>query len=132
MIKFTEKEKKFLSSIEEARLATTGKSFPHVKPVSFIFQDDSFYVATEYATITYKNIKKNPRAAISVDIYKPGGHKAVLVQGDIKIIDDGSEFKKIYSKFFEKFEWVRNDPWKEKETPFLRLIPRHKTSWGLA
>ena len=129
---FTTKEKKFLESIEEARFATTNKSMPHVKPVSFIFDDDSFYIATDYKTRTYKNVKQNPRAAISVDIYKPGGHRAVLVQGDIKIIENGTEFKKIYSKFFERFQWVRNDPWKEDEAPFLKLVPHTKTSWGLA
>lgn len=129
-MKFTEKEKKFLKSIEEARFATANKSIPHVKPVSFIFQDGSFYIATDYTTVTYKNIKKNPHAAISVDIYKPGGHKAVLAQGGVKIIEEGPEFKKIYAKFFEKFAWVRKDPWGEKEAPFLRLVPKHKTSWG--
>ena len=129
---FTTKEKKFLESIEEARFATTNKSMPHVKPVSFIFDDDSFYIATDYKTRTYKNVKQNPKAAISIDIYKPGGHKAVLVQGDIKIIENGTEFKKIYSKFFERFQWVRNDPWKEDEAPFLKLVPHTKTSWGLA
>lgn len=132
MIQFTEKEKKFLASIEEARLATANKSMPHVKPVSFIFQDDSFYVATDYTTITYKNVKVNPRAAITVDVYSPGKHKAVLAQGEVRIIEDGPEFKKIYAKFFEKFAWVRKDPWNEKEAPFLRLVPKHKTSWGLA
>jgi nitroimidazol reductase NimA-like FMN-containing flavoprotein (pyridoxamine 5'-phosphate oxidase superfamily) len=132
LIRFTEKEKKFLASIEEARFATANKSMPHVKPVSFIFQDDSFYVATDYTTITYKNVKANPRAAITVDIYSPGKHKAVLAQGEVRIIEDGPEFKKIYAKFFEKFAWVRKDPWNEKEAPFLRLVPKHKTSWGLA
>jgi nitroimidazol reductase NimA-like FMN-containing flavoprotein (pyridoxamine 5'-phosphate oxidase superfamily) len=131
LIRFTEKEKAFLTSIEEARIATAGKMFPHVKPVSFIFQDDSFYIATDYKTKTYKNIKVDPRAAITVDIYNPGKHKAVLAQGDVKIIEDGPEFKKIYAKFFEKFAWVKKDPWNEKEAPFLRLIPKHKTSWGL-
>ncbi len=132
MIRFTEKEKKFLASIEEARFATSNKSMPHVKPVSFVFQDDSFYIATDYATVTYKNVKKNPHAAITVDIYNPGKHKAVLVQGDVKIIEDGPEFKKIYAVFFEKFAWVRKDPWGEKEAPFLKVIPKHKASWGLA
>lgn len=129
-MRFTEKEKKFLASIEEARFATASKSVPHVKPVSFIFQDGSFYVATDYTTVTYRNVKDNPRAAISVDIYKIGGHRAVLAQGDVEVIEDGPEFKKIYAKFFEKFAWVRKDPWGEKEAPFLRLVPRHKTSWG--
>lgn len=127
---FSPKEKSFLQSIEEARFATVGK-MPHVKPVSFIFEDDSFYIATDYKTRTYKNVKDNPKAAISADIYKIGGHKAVLAQGEIKIIEEGPEFAKIYAKFFEKFEWVRRDPWKEKEAPFLKLVPKTKTSWGL-
>lgn len=127
---FSPKEKAFLQSIEEARFATVG-NMPHVKPVSFIFDDDSFYIATDYKTRTYKNVKDNPKAAISVDIYKIGGHKAVLAQGEIKIIEEGPEFARIYTKFFEKFEWVRRDPWKEKEAPFLKLVPKTKTSWGL-
>jgi len=131
-LNFSPKEKKFLQSIEEARFATVNGTMPHVKPVSFVFQDDSFYVATDYKTRTYKNVKKNPKAAITVDIYKPGGHKAVLAQGKIKIIENGAEFKKIYDVFFEKFEWVRRDPWGEDEAPFLKLIPTTKTSWGLS
>lgn len=130
-MQFTEKERKFLSSIEEARLATTNECMPHVKPLSFIFINDMFYIATDYSTRTYKNLKKNPNAAISVDIYKPGGHKAVLVQGKITFIESGQEFKEIYAKFFEKFEWVRRDPWKENEAPFLKLVPTTKVSWGL-
>lgn len=130
-MKFTEKEKNFLASMEEARLATVNKTMPHVKPVSFIFDDDAFYVATDYKTRTYKNLKENPKAAISVDVYKLGGHKAVLAQGNVKMIESGPEFKRIYEKFFEKFEWVQRDPWKEDETPFLKMIPTAKTSWGL-
>lgn len=130
-MKFTEKEKKFLESMEEARFATTNKDLPHVKPVSFIFADDVFYIATDYKTRTWKNIKKNPKAAITVDIYKPGGHKAVLAQGHVQVIEKGPDFQKIYAKFFDKFEWVRKDPWNEGEAPFLRLVPTTKTSWGL-
>jgi nitroimidazol reductase NimA-like FMN-containing flavoprotein (pyridoxamine 5'-phosphate oxidase superfamily) len=130
-LKFSDKEKKFLASIEEARLATANKTMPHVKPVSFIFDEDAFYIATDYKTRTYKNLKENAKAAISVDVYKLGGHKAVIAQGNVEIIENGSEFKKIYAKFFEKFEWVRRDPWKEDEAPFVKLIPITKTSWGL-
>lgn len=131
-MKFTEKEKKFLNSIEEARLATVHGTTPHVKPVSFVFLNNALYVATDYTTRTYKNLRKNPKAAISVDIYKLGGHKALIAQCDVEIIESGSEFKKIYEVFFEKFEWVRRDPWKENEAPFLKLVPFTKASWGLA
>ncbi|MEM2786053.1 MAG: pyridoxamine 5'-phosphate oxidase family protein [Candidatus Nitrosotenuis sp.] len=130
-MKFTDKEKKFLAHMEEARFATVNKDMPHVKPVSFIFADDAFFIATDYKTRTWKNIKKNPKAAITVDVYKPGGHKAVLAQGKVKAIENGPEFQKIYEKFFNKFEWVRREPWKEGEAPFLKLIPTTKVSWGL-
>jgi len=26
---------------------------------------------------------------------------------------------------------VRKEPWKENEAPFLRIMPKHKVSWGL-
>lgn len=117
--------------MEEARFATAHKNIPHVKPVSFIFADDAFYIATDYSTRTYKNVKENPRAAITVDVYKLGGHKAVIAQGKIDIIESGPSFKKIYDRFYEKFEWVRRDSWKENEAPFLKLVPIKKTSWGL-
>lgn len=130
-MRFAEKEKKFLLTMEEARIATTHGKMPHVKPVSFIFSDGVFFVATDYPTRTYKNIKKNPKAAISVDIYKIGGHKAVVAQCDVQIIEEGKKFKEIYDKFFEKFAWVRREPWKENEAPFLMLIPVTKSSWGL-
>ncbi|MEW6043632.1 MAG: pyridoxamine 5'-phosphate oxidase family protein [Thermoproteota archaeon] len=130
-MKFSDKEKKFLSSIEEARFATANNNMPHVKPVSFIFADNAFFIATDYKTRTWKNIKKNPKAAIAVDVYKPGGHKAVLAQGKVEAIEEGSEFQRIYELFYDKFEWVRKDPWKESEAPFLKLIPTTKVSWGI-
>ena len=79
----------------------------------------------------YKNCKSNPKAAITIDIYNHEGHKAVLVQGNVKIVENGEEFSKIFKKFQEKFEWVRNDPWDENESPFIVITPFAKTaSWS--
>ena len=50
---------------------------------------------------------------------------------DLTIIENGTEFKNLYDLFYKKFEWVRRDPWKEGEAPFLKIIPSGKTSWGL-
>ena len=131
MITFTPEEKKFLESLEESRLATVNDLMPHVKPVSYIFHSDLFYVATDYDTRTYKNLKKNSKIALVIDIYKHGGHKAVCIQGNTAIIENGDEFSKIYQKFHEKFEWVRKEPWKENEAPFLEIKPISKVSWGI-
>ena len=131
MITFTPEEEKFLESLEESRLATVNDLMPHVKPVSYIFDNDLFYIATDYDTRTYKNLKKNPKIALVIDIYKHGGHKAICIQGNTTIIESGDEFSNIYQKFHEKFEWVRKEPWKENEAPFLEIKPITKVSWGI-
>lgn len=130
-MRFTKGEEEFLQSLEDARIATSHDDIPHVKPVSFVYQDNTIVVATDYNTRTFTNIKSNPHTSIVVDIYKSGGHKAVCIQGQAKIVEKGLEFEKLYKNFYEKFEWVRKDPWKEKEAPFLKIIPHNKISWGL-
>ncbi len=131
MIEFNKKEIEFLETLEEARIATAHNDIPHVKPVSFVFVDDTIIIATDYNTRTFTNIKLNPQTSIVIDIYKSGEHKAICVQGETKIIESGLEFKKLYDIFHKKFAWVRKDPWDEKEAPFLKIIPNNKVSWGL-
>ena len=131
MIEFSKKETEFLESLEEARIATSHNNIPHVKPVSFVFHEGKIIVATDYDTRTFTNIKINSNTAVTIDIYKSGDHKAVCIQGKSEIIEKGLEFKKFYDIFYEKFQWVRNDPWKENEAPFLKIIADNKVSWGL-
>ncbi|AJW70731.1 pyridoxamine 5'-phosphate oxidase family protein [Nitrosopumilus adriaticus] len=131
MIEFNQKEIDFLESLEEARIATSHKNIPHVKPVSFIFHENNILVATDYNTRTFSNIKDNPKIGIVIDIYQSGNHKAICIQGKVEIVENGSEFKKYYDIFHKKFEWVREDPWDENEAPFLKIIPNNKVSWGL-
>ncbi|MFB5613023.1 MAG: pyridoxamine 5'-phosphate oxidase family protein [Nitrosarchaeum sp.] len=132
MIEFNKKEIEFLNSLEEARFATSHDDKPHVKPVSFVFDDNTIIIATDYGTRSFLNIKSNPNTSIVIDRYKSGGHKAVLVQGKAEIIENGIEFKRLYDIFNKKFEWVRKEQWKENEAPFLKIIPNNKTSWGIS
>jgi len=131
LIEFNDKEKEFLKTLEEARIATSHNDISHVKPVSFVFDENAIIVATDYNTRTFTNIKTNSKTAIVIDIYKSGDHKAVCIQGKTEIVENGSEFKKFYGIFYEKFDWVRREPWKENEGPFLKIIPSNKVSWGL-
>ncbi|HEX5457012.1 MAG TPA: pyridoxamine 5'-phosphate oxidase family protein [Candidatus Nitrosotalea sp.] len=131
MIKFTIKETEFLKENEGCRIATCTSDVPHIAPVSYYFEDGFFYFATDYDTKKYANLKKNNKIAISVDIYSPSQHKAVVVQGSTVFIEKGPQFKRLYEIFYKKFAWVREDPWKEEEAPFVKITPRTKTSWGL-
>jgi len=130
---FTEAEKKFLKQREVCRVATCHNDIPHVTPVSFVFDDgDGFlYFATDYNTKKYRNLVSNKKSSLAVDVYNSSTeNKAVIVQGVVEFIERGEEFQKLYDVFYEKFEWVREDPWKEGEAPFVKVKPLHKVSWG--
>ena len=131
MIKFTKVEEEFLQSIEEARIATSRADILHVKPVSFIYHNNIILIATDYQTRTFKNVKINPKVSVTIDIYESGKHRAICIQGNVEILEKGQEFLQVYKMFEKKFEWVRNEPWKENEAPFLKIITTNKTSWGL-
>lgn len=129
---FNKKEQKFLLENEVCRVSTSHNEVPHVTPVAYIYEKDLLFFATDYETRKYKNLKVNNRIAASIDIYNSSiENKAVLVQGTADIIEKGREFRNLYQKFYKKFEWVRKDPWKEGEAPFIKIKTFNKISWGL-
>jgi nitroimidazol reductase NimA-like FMN-containing flavoprotein (pyridoxamine 5'-phosphate oxidase superfamily) len=132
IITFSQAETDFLSRNEACRIATCHDGIPHVVPVSYIIEDDSFYIATDYGTKKYDNIKHNKRVALVVDVYSSVGNSAVCVQGTAEIVEKGEEFARLYKIFHDRFEWVRRDPWEEGEAPFLKVTPINKVSWGLS
>jgi nitroimidazol reductase NimA-like FMN-containing flavoprotein (pyridoxamine 5'-phosphate oxidase superfamily) len=132
LISFTEAEKKFLLANEACRVATCHDNIPHVVPVSYVFAAGAFYFATDLETRKLENIKKNDKVALAVDVYDSSvGNKAVCIQGRAKVIESGKEFARLYKIFHDRFAWVRLDPWKEGEAPFIRVVPANKVSWGL-
>lgn len=131
MVQFTTKELEFVKDNECCRLGTSVDNKPHVVPVSYLFHADHIYIATDYNTKKFFNIKKNPYVSLVIDIYKQNGNKGLAMQGIAEIHDHGQTFNDIYSQFFQKFDWVRNDPWKEYEAPFIKISVTSKSSWGI-
>ena len=68
-VKFTKGEEKFLLENEACRIATSHNDIPHIAPVTYVYIDGFFFIATDYNTRKYNNIKANRKIAISVDIY---------------------------------------------------------------
>lgn len=131
MVRFTLQETEFLKKNEGCRVATCSDNIPHIAPVTYYFEGGVFYFATDYDTKKYSNLKKNKNVAISIDIYDPGKHRAVVVQGSSDFIEQGEEFRRLYKIFYNNFAWVRSMPWKEGEAPFVRVVPKKKVSWGI-
>ena len=131
-LRYTKNEEKFLLENEACRMATSHNDTPHISPVTYIYKDGFFFIATDYNTRKYKNIKTNKKIALSVDIYDSSvENKAIIIQGDVDIIERGQEFKDLYQIFNARFEWVRRDPWKEGEAAFLKIKPFKKVTWGI-
>ena len=130
--KFNKKEEKFLLENEVCRLSTSHNDIPHITPVTYTYEKNFLFFATDYETRKYKNIKVNNKIAVAIDTYSSSvENKAVIIQGIADIIEGGREFRDLYRKFNKKFEWVRKDPWKEGEAPFIKIRVTNKLSWGL-
>jgi nitroimidazol reductase NimA-like FMN-containing flavoprotein (pyridoxamine 5'-phosphate oxidase superfamily) len=130
-VRFTPSEREFLLKNESCRIATCKNNIPHVVPVSYIFEDDTFYFATDYGTKKLENIQANGNLALTVDVYGSSENRAVCVQGKTTLIERGSRFKRLYKIFHSRFAWVQEDPWAEGEAPFVQVVPYTKVSWGL-
>jgi uncharacterized protein len=129
---FSKSEEKFLLKNEICRVSTSHKDVPHIAPVTYIYQKNFLFFATDYETRKYKNLKVNNRIAAAIDFYNSSiENKAVIVQGTADIIEKGKEFRDLYQKFYKKFEWVKQDPWKEGEAPLIKIKTLDKISWGL-
>lgn len=131
MVQFTLKEVKFIKENECCRLSTSIADQSHVVPVSYLFHDNHFYFATDYKTKKFSNIKKNPKVGLVIDVYKGNGNKGLTLQGSCRILEHGQTFKEVYLLLFQKFDWVKNDPWKEYEAPIIEVTVKSKSSWGI-
>lgn len=129
-VTFTEAEIKFLCSNEICRIATSNNDQPHVTPVAYIFDEGKFYFATDYNTLKYNNLKKNNRICLVVDTTKNNRNTAIVTQGITTFIHKGRKFETLYKVFHQKFDWVKKDPWKQGEAPFIEVTPKKKVSWG--
>ena len=131
-VKVTQKERKFLLENEVCRIATSHDDVPHVVPVAYIYDKDAITFVTDYGTRKYKNLEVNKNVSVVVDVYdRSGENKAIILQGKAVIIERGAEFKRLYQIFNKRFEWVRKNPWKEGEAPFVRVDAFNKVRWGL-
>ena len=129
-VTFTDAEIKFLCTNEICRIATSSNDQQHVTPVSYVFDEGEFYFATDYNTLKYNNLKKNNRISLVVDTTENNRNTAIVIRGTTTFIHKGGKFEILYNIFHEKFDWVKKDPWKQGEAPFIKVIPKNKTSWG--
>lgn len=131
MVALKKEEREFLSSHELCRLATASKDAkPHVVPVVYTLDGDDIIIAVDYGTKKLKNLRENRRVALVVDEYDPtSGNGGVMAEGSCEILERGVEYLRLLKILFDRFEFYRNNPWKEGECPIVRVRPEKCVLW---
>ena len=121
----------FLKAHELCRLATASKaSVPQVTPVIYALDGEDVIVAIDYGEKKLQNLRENPNFALVVDEYRPN-NRAVAIQGRCEVLESGEEYLRLQNLLYEKFETYRRNPWKEGESPILKIRPKRCASWGI-
>jgi uncharacterized protein len=122
------RELDFLKSHELCRMATASKDgHPHVVPVIYALDGEDIVVAVDYGTKKLKNLRENPNVALVVDDYSP--NRGILMEGKSEILERGKEYLRLLQILYDRFEYYRKNPWKEGESPILKIHPTKATSW---
>ena len=115
------------------RVATTGRSrVPHVVPVCHILKDGKIYFGSDGDAKKVQNLRQNPRAAVTVDVYDEdwSSLRGVTIQGDAALIGNGTRFKRLRNAIYEKFPQYPQESALTKGSVIVEITPRHVFSWG--
>ena len=122
------REREFLGSHELCRLATASRDGrPHVVPVIYALNGEDIVIAIDYGTKKLKNLRENEHVALVVD--DPNSHHGVMVEATCEILERGKEYLRLLQILFDRFEYYRKNPWKEGESPILKVRPTKVVSW---
>jgi uncharacterized protein len=126
-----DKELAFLKAHDVCRLATVSKAgWPQVTPVIYALDGEAAVVAVDYGEKKLENLRENRKTSLVVDDYHP--NRAVVIQGRCEIFEKGSEYLRLQRLLYDKFETYRKNPWKEGESPILKVTPVRVVSWGVS
>ena len=118
----------FLGGHELCRLATASKDGrPHVVPVIYALDGEDVVVAVDYGTKKLGNLRQNRKVALVVDEFRP--NRGLMIEGDCEILERGKEYLRLLQLLFDRFEYYRNNPWGEGESPILRIRPVKASMW---
>lgn len=133
------KLKKALASLIEwervCRVATVGKAgVPHLVPVCQVVDRGKIYFASEKGALKVRNLRANPRLALTVDLYSEAwaNLKGVMVQGTAGIVEKGPKFRRARTLLYRKYpQYPRYAAIGDSDSVIVELTPEHAFSWGV-
>ena len=131
--------KKALATLIEqervCRVATANPAgIPHVVPVCHVLADGKLYFGSAADAKKVVNLKANPRAAVTVDLYSDAwAHlKGVMVQGTARLLERGPRFRKARALLYRKYPHYPDEAaLEESASVIVEVSPTRVFSWGL-
>lgn len=118
------------------RVATvSAEGVPHLVPVCHVLAGDKVCFGSGNDGTKVRNLKANPRATVTVDVYSDewGGLKGVMIQGTAKLIARGPRFRRIRDLLYAKYPQYRTEAaLSPSDSVVVEVTPTRVFSWGLA
>lgn len=117
------------------RVATVGKrGVPHLVPVCHVVDDGKVYFGSGREGRKVRNIRENPRATVSVDLYSDdwSNLKGAMLQGTARLIERGPRFRRIRRLLYDKYpQYPEDAALDESDSVIIEVTPDQLFTWGL-
>ena len=118
-----------------SRVATVGPgAMPHVVPVCHAVVDGKICFASGKDGRKVKNLRDNPRVALTVDLYSEswGRLAGVMVQGKAALVEKGPRFRALRAALYAKYQQYPDEAaLDESDSVIVEVTPSRMFSWGL-
>ncbi len=126
----------FIKTQKVLRFATIDqKGTPHIVPVWYLYSAKKFYIGTNTRTEKAKNIKKNKRVSLCIDIgIRSPDIFGVLGQGSAKLILDENKVsklaKRILLRYFRSLENKSAKELLDDTNCIIEITPKKFSVWS--
>jgi nitroimidazol reductase NimA-like FMN-containing flavoprotein (pyridoxamine 5'-phosphate oxidase superfamily) len=116
------------------RVATTGgRGAPHVVPVCHVLIDGKIWFASEKNARKVRNLRENPRIAVTVDLYAEAwaSLRGVMIQGTARVVAKSPTFRRIRKALYAKYpQYPDESAIGDDDSVVVEVTPSHVFAWG--
>ena len=135
MTTFSNNERDFLQKAKVGRMAQLGDDgAPRVITLCHAFVDNFIYIPTQATSWKTDQLRRFPQVSYVVDDYYEDWGKlcGVRVQGNVEILETGSEYQKAKDSLFDKYPaQFKEMGWSDGGSVVIKITATRVANWGL-
>lgn len=124
---FRQKVVSFISSVEYSELITVTGNVPHIRPMMYVNDGLTIYMASRKNTAKVEQIKTNPNVSVMIikSLQESSETKEVIIEGQASLVTNQAERETVFDLFKQKpltfQEWAGKDT---NEFEVIKIIPQ--------